>query len=248
MTVSELVADLRSRGVALLGIGTKLRVDAPPDSLTDELRIALEDRWREVLDFIRAETEGHHKYPGGGDGDTTPGKTGSERDFREVLSPSPPLGLLRALTSKGVRIAADGCGLRWLGPVGLVSAQLKIEVESRSHELLRVVDRLNTSDRVALGYSARTQLSCLPRGGDGDTTPILRRSSPGGGPTGPDRRMAISRAYHCRLLKRAATARRRCREAETPLERGRLIEIGHGEVCAARNVRLARRFFGEMAR
>ena len=57
MTASELVADLRSRGVALLGIGTKLRVDAPPDSLTDELRIALEDRWRDVLDFIRAEAQ-----------------------------------------------------------------------------------------------------------------------------------------------------------------------------------------------
>ena len=64
---------------------------------------------------------------------------------------------------------------------------------------------------------------------------------------GLDRRLAISRSYHVRLLRHAGELRKRVGLAETPVGRHRLASASSSERAAARNVRLARRFFVEIA-
>src|SRR2546430_1953113 len=52
-TVQELAADLSRRGVMLWADGDELRVRAPKNALTDELRTALRENKTELLTIVR---------------------------------------------------------------------------------------------------------------------------------------------------------------------------------------------------
>lgn len=49
MSAAELLEDLRGRGVRLEADGLTLRVDAPEDAATDELRHALRENKRAII-------------------------------------------------------------------------------------------------------------------------------------------------------------------------------------------------------
>jgi hypothetical protein len=64
MSVSELVVELRRRGVKLAPEGTSLQVEAPDGALTDDLRAALVEHKQELLAYLnryRAITSRVHK-------------------------------------------------------------------------------------------------------------------------------------------------------------------------------------------
>ncbi len=56
MTTSELIADLRARGVVLEPEGDKLHVTAPVGVLTDEIKSRLAERKAELIALIRRDS------------------------------------------------------------------------------------------------------------------------------------------------------------------------------------------------
>ncbi|MFP5265566.1 MAG: hypothetical protein ACLGJB_27065 [Blastocatellia bacterium] len=52
MTVMELIAELRGRGVVLEASGERLRVDAPKGAVTPDLRAALEAHKTKILEAL----------------------------------------------------------------------------------------------------------------------------------------------------------------------------------------------------
>ena len=53
MTTIQLLQKLRGRGVTIDVVGNRLRLEAPKGAITDELRTALTQRKKEVLDLLK---------------------------------------------------------------------------------------------------------------------------------------------------------------------------------------------------
>jgi thioesterase domain-containing protein len=57
MTVTALLAELRGRDIQIMAEGDRLRCNAPANSLTPELRVQLQQRKQDILNFLRSADE-----------------------------------------------------------------------------------------------------------------------------------------------------------------------------------------------
>jgi len=54
MSVTALLAELRGRDVQIMADGDRLRCNGPADALTPELRVQLQQRKNDILEFLRS--------------------------------------------------------------------------------------------------------------------------------------------------------------------------------------------------
>src|SRR5881394_3001848 len=57
MTVTALLAELRGRDIQIMAEGDRLVCNAPANSLTPELRVQLQQRKKDILNFLRSADE-----------------------------------------------------------------------------------------------------------------------------------------------------------------------------------------------
>ena len=175
MSPTELLRILRTLGGVLEPLGRKLHVDAPLGTLSEDLRDALREHWREVLEILREEDRGENSD---GPGNTTPaapplgdvhvasavlegghGNGTSALADAGPISPEVPLPVAKivgALESQGVWLEVRGDDLAWHGPVHLATPGLRDLVDRKRSAfvgfLTTPIEELTDEDLGYLGY------------------------------------------------------------------------------------------------